>query len=77
MRECNAEVKANTKNFNRDMIRGNKRDVSDYKEENVNKDVNDDERGDNNKRDKDNILNDEKDNILNDEKEDKYRKLYE
>lgn len=50
------------------MIRGNKRDVSDDKEENVNKDVNDDERRDNNNRDKD--------NILNDEKEDEYRKLY-
>lgn len=35
MRECDAEVKANTKDFNRDMIRGNKRDVSDDKEKNV------------------------------------------
>lgn len=40
MRECDAEVKANTKDFNRDVIRGDRRDISDDKEENVYKDTN-------------------------------------
>jgi len=42
MRECDAEVKANTKDFNRDVIRGDRRDISDDKEENVYKDTNKD-----------------------------------
>lgn len=50
------------------MIRGDRRDISEDKEESAYKDVNDDERGDNNNRDKD--------NIINDEKEDVYKKFY-
>lgn len=47
------------------MIRGDRRYISDDKEESAYKDANDDERGDNNNRDKDNIINDEKENVYN------------
>lgn len=67
VRECDSEGKANAKDFNRGMIRGDRKDISDDKEENVYNDYKENKG--------ENIHKNAKENISGYEREDVYIKI--